>query len=72
MTATEVNTKTIFTFELNYGTWYIDHNTDKDVQYPYSVHRDEHYVGSRKTVGEAFEIIAKTIGNRHFMLRSQL
>lgn len=53
---------TIFTFAVNVRTWYIDHTTEPDVKKPYSVFCDDVHVGSRTSLGAAFEIIADKIG----------
>jgi len=62
MTTTETTTKTIYTFEMRFSAWYIDFNSEKNIQNPYSVHYDENYKGSYRTLGEAVERIFKTVG----------
>lgn len=54
---------TIFTFAANLRTWYIDFTTATGVKQPYSVFCDDVHIGSRTTLGAAFEIVASKIGN---------
>ena len=63
METLKIKVETIYTFELKYSTWYIDHNDYPEIQKPFSVHHDEHYINSYKTIGEAFERIFSSVGH---------
>lgn len=49
--------KTVFTHKTKTGTWYIDHNDDPQVKYPYAVSKDGDYVCSRKELDEAVDAV---------------
>jgi hypothetical protein len=63
MTTATINIKTVFTHETAKHTWYVDHNDDSDVQYPFSVSMDEDYICSRKTLAEAMDMINTFCGD---------
>jgi hypothetical protein len=47
--------KTVTTIELRNTTWYVDF--DKNNALPYRVNRDEFFIISKKTLGEALEYV---------------